>query len=236
MQIFVSGRYERRGETMQACEVRLWSACTDDFGDAESTALSGLLDLDELTRRDRLRNDGDRRAFVLAHALRRLAIAETLGVQAGEIRFTVDKQGKPGLAWPLAPELSFSLSHSRQAVVCAVSNDGEVGVDAEFVQGEPDFSLLEPFLVREPGDESTAQFFFYWTALEAFWKARGVGLDAAHPRIRVCAGRAGTFDASFEHDAQGVRRARLLSMPPRAGCAITVAVREPAPQCHLKVQ
>lgn len=215
---------------MQACEVSVWSASTDDFGEAECAALAAVLDPEELSRLERLRNDADRRAWLLAHAVRRKAIAQALGIDAGDLRFTADAHGQPGLAWPTQSGLFFSLAHARQAVVCAVTRAGPVGVDIEFVQGEADFSLLEPFVVMPEGTESDGpgQFFHYWTALEAFWKAHGLGLSAAHPRLRLRPGGAGTLDVSFEHDAPCVRRARLMRLAPRSGCAITLALREPS--------
>jgi phosphopantetheinyl transferase len=223
--------------------VRLWSACTDDFQEAEYTALAAVLDLDELARCGQLQQEADRRAFILAHALRRMALAEALDSDPREIRFTASAQDKPALAWPHDPALSFSLSHARQAVVCAVSRGGEVGVDAEYVQGEPDFGLLDSFVVVPPapqraehaGADPAGQFFFYWTALEAFWKSHGVGLQAAHPRIRLRRAQAGTFDAAFEHDGEDVRRARLVSLPPRGGCAITLALRDTAARSQFSL-
>ncbi len=213
---------------MQASEVQVWSASPSDFGEAECALMAALLDPDELACRDRLRHEADRRAYLVAHALRRRAVGEVLDVPPAELRFASDVHGKPCLMWPPSTGLFFSHAHSRQAVACAVTRSGEIGVDVEPVQGDPDFGLLDRFMALPAQQRGTREpagdFFFYWTALEAFWKAHGLGLSTAHPRIRLRPAGDGLYEAAFEHDGPGARRARLARLPSRSGCAITLAV------------
>jgi 4'-phosphopantetheinyl transferase len=233
VQIFGSRRQAAPKVNMQASEVQVWSASPNDFGAADCAALAAMLDAQELGSLERLRNDADRHAYLVAHALRRMAIGQVLDVAPAELRFSSDSQGKPHLAWPRETGLFFSHAHAREAVACVVTRQADVGVDVEHMHGPPDFSLLERFMVL-PADDHDARhapprFFFYWTALEAFWKAHGVGLSTAHPRIRLREAGEGIHQAAFEHDSEGVLRARLVRLPDRSGCAVTFAVRAAHP-------
>lgn len=213
---------------MQASEVKVWSASPNDFGAAECAALAAMLDEQELGSCNRLRHDADRRAYLVAHALRRMAIGQVLDVAPAELRFGSDPHGKPYLAWPSDPGLFFSHAHAREAVACVVTRQADIGVDIEHVHEQPDFSLLDRFMVLPAEDQDapdrSSAFFFYWTALEAFWKAHGLGLSTAHPRIRLARAADGIHHAAFEHDSEAVLRARLLRLPDRCGCALTFAV------------
>ena len=225
MQIFSRKALWAPKVNMQASEVQVWSASPNEFGEAECAALARLLDANETAQRDRLRHEADRRAYLVAHALRRLALGQALDVPPAELRFGTDAHGKPFLAWPPGSGLFFSHAHARQAVACAVTRSGEIGVDVEHAQGEADFSLLDRFMaLASPQERESERFFFYWTALEAFWKAHGLGLSTAHPRIRLREAPGGFFEAAFEHDHPGTRRARVTRLPSRSGCAITLAV------------
>lgn len=214
---------------MKASEVQVWSASPNEFGEAECAALAAMLDQQEIASHARLRHEADKRAYLVAHALRRMAIGQALDVPPSDLRFSSDSHGKPQLVWPRDSGLFFSHAHAREAVACVVTRQAEIGVDVEHVHGEPDFSLLDRFMVLPPhGDGQSrepGQFFFFWTALEAFWKAQGVGLSTAHPRIRLREAGGGVHEAAFEHDGEGVRRARLACVPGRGGCAITFALR-----------
>lgn len=198
--------------------------------------LEQLLDSEERGRCASLVGESDRQAYLVAHALRRLLLGQTLGVAPAEIRFSAEPQGRPTLAWPREAGLFFSHAHSREAVVCVCTRSGDIGVDAEPVRGEPDFAVLERFMVLpdaaqravEAGPDEAGQFFFYWTSLEAFWKAFGVGLSGANPRLRLRPSGDYRFEASFEHDSDRITRARLVRLAPRGNCAMTLALRTAA--------
>ena len=182
----------------------------------------------ERSRCDEIRSEPDRRAYLLAHAMRRIQIGQALEVDPVHLRFSRDAQGKPLLAWPAPGRIGFSLSHTRELAICVLTAAGDIGVDAEAIRGDADFSLLAPYIASLDEKQGSPEcFFFHWTALEAFWKAHGIGLSTANPRIRVRATQEGLYEASFEHDPPGLRRARLMPLPPRSGCAITVALRTP---------
>jgi hypothetical protein len=128
-------------------------------------------------------------------------------------------KGKPFIAQ--APQLHVSLSGTRDAVVCAATSTAPVGVDVERIDGKPaDAGLLGAFVLTHEA-VTTRQFFFQWTALEAFWKACGTGLDDANPRICCVPREAHRFDVHVEHST--------------GPCAGRGAVVDAWPDCALAV-
>ncbi len=104
-------------------------------------------------------------------------------------RFREDPGGKPSLVEDArAPALSFSLSHTRGLVACAIAGGGDVGIDVEGVDRRVDAGLAQRFF-SEPENRAlaacpteaarTARFLELWTLKEAYLKAIGVGLS--HP-------------------------------------------------------
>lgn len=165
----------------------VWTARPQRLGCGGCAELARVLDAQEQERASRLAFEADRRAFVVAHAMRRIALGAALGVDAQDLRFGAGAHGQPLLLHAQAGALAFSLTRSRELVALAVSRSGPVGIDVEPLGDGVDAQLLAPYLAlpasREPlGDE---RFYACWTALEAYWKARGLGLSAAHPRIEL---------------------------------------------------
>lgn len=126
---------------------------------------------------DALRHAADKRLslgvwLLLAAALRKR------GITAPHLAY--DENGKPYLAD--CPSLHVSLSHSGEAVMCAVS-DGEVGCDIERL-GDADISLAARWfhpaeqarLFSAPTEERRALFYRIWTAKESFAKCTGGGI------------------------------------------------------------
>ena len=112
--------------------------------------------------------------------LQQLLVAEGYSAQSlAGIAFSAE--GQPQIAG--AP--AFSISHSASLVACALSTDGEIGLDVEHRRLRGDMTrmarLLDPPEQRRVADEPRA-FFDYWCAREATVKASGrVGLK----RIRA---------------------------------------------------
>ena len=220
---------------LQAGEVHVWTARPDDFDDAQWRQMALLLDDGERIQSSRFKREADRRAYVLAHALRRAALAGILEVAPSTIVFSREDNGKPVLIEPRDEAIFFSHSRSRSIVACAVTRIGPVGIDVEPIQpGNADFDLLANFVAvpdpqrreAELGADQSRQFFFYWTALEAFWKAAGTGLSSAHPRIRCQKNQAGQFEITSE--ANGfASKARLIPVQSPADSVIALVLSVP---------
>ncbi|MBR3290034.1 MAG: hypothetical protein IKI63_04570, partial [Clostridia bacterium] len=76
---------------------------------------------------DHLRNEADRRRSLGAERLLRLALRH-IGAEPDELAFAYNDAGKPFLRHP--DNVCFSLSHSGDYVLCAVSGD-EIGCDIQ---------------------------------------------------------------------------------------------------------
>ena len=102
----------------------------------------------------------------------------------------VDEHGKP-----MIDGLEFSLSHSGDLVVCAVS-DEPVGCDVERLREAPKgvaeryFSDGEQaYLSRFSGDEYDKAFFRLWTMKESYVKMTGEGLGAVQGEYELAIDR-----------------------------------------------
>lgn len=97
------------------------------------------------------------------------------------------KNGKPFLKERC---IDFNISHSGNAVICAISNDGRVGVDIENVKSI-DYTDFKNVFTKEEWYEidnshnSLSMFYKYWTRKESLIKADGRGLTIPLDHIDV---------------------------------------------------
>lgn len=93
--------------------------------------------------------------------------------------FTYNQYGKPLLS---DSGVQFSISHSGDCVAVGMSEDGEIGVDAETLGPMPGIVMRKVFTPNEiawvnGSDEPDTAFFKLWTLKEAYIKALGVGMS-----------------------------------------------------------
>lgn len=224
---------------MESEKANVWIAKPKEVDDEQMRSLELMLDASETERASNFRFEGDRRAYVLAHGLRRIALGDWLDVDPVSLVLSKQSSGKPVLVWPRGSRVFFSHAHTRELVAFAVTSVGRVGVDVEcVVQTNPDLDLLESYVVlpgvsqrvEELGTDPAAQFFFYWTALEAFWKAEGKGLSPENPRICCEKNSAGIFEITLEGNVGACLRfpcARVSRIQAPEGCMISLAQQYP---------
>jgi 4'-phosphopantetheinyl transferase len=162
----------------------LW-ALPEALAPEVTSYLQRTLDADERTRAGRFAFAADRAAFVAAHGMLRVALSQMWPCPAGDWRFAADAAGKPRIVGgAAAAELTFSLSHTRSLVACAVARGGAVGIDVEGIAAHaPDDRLLEaccaPAEIRRlralRADAQALEFARLWTLKEASVKAHGTG-------------------------------------------------------------
>jgi phosphopantetheinyl transferase len=157
-------------------------------------ALLRLLSPAERERSHRFAFEEDRRDYVAAHALLRLALADRVRLPPGAIRFGATARGKPYMI-PKRPGSrvpAFSLSHSRGRVACAIGQRKPVGIDVEAVDHRVQaidiarqfFSSEEAAaLERCSADQRSIRFCELWTRHEALAKARGWGIARGSSRV-----------------------------------------------------
>ena len=226
----------------QVEQVEVWTAMPQAFRDADWQTMGGLLDRRESHRSRQFVHEADRRAYVVAHLLQRLALAGALGVSPQEIAFSIQASGKPALAAPAGRQIFFSLSRTRALVACALTRAAPIGIDVE-VAGKThcgkgamqDVRLLEDFIAFTDEQrkvlsaasplEEKALFCFYWTVLEAFWKAAGSGLSFTQSRIKVHQ-KAAVMEIFLEVQDPATPRARVLAVQSPTSAALSVVLAD----------
>src|SRR6185369_16672634 len=132
---------------MEEYGVQIWTAQPAEPDEAQWAELALLLDETEQRRSRQFKMATDHRAYVLAHALRRAALARALAVAPHEIVISDEASAQPVLIGaPAKRQMFFSHSRSRDAVVFALSHAGPIGIDVASVDPAiADFDLLAQF-------------------------------------------------------------------------------------------
>jgi 4'-phosphopantetheinyl transferase len=154
-----------------------------------------MLSPDELTRAERFHFSRDRDRFIARRGLLRELLGFQLQMAPGHLEFSAGLYGKLALVAPChAQPLHFSLAHSQDIAVFALSRSSEIGVDVEVLRQLPDLADLisTVFSSREkvqwqsiPESEREQAFFDVWTRKEAFVKGTGDGLQAILTTLEV---------------------------------------------------
>ena len=132
--------------------------------------------------------------FGTSRSLLRYGLSQVGSRKPEEWEFARDELGKVHLApeqW-LAEGLSFSVTHTKNLVACAISSEGGVGIDAEFVRTiERPRPLARMFcsagelevLHGLPADQVNSCLLNLWTLKEAYAKAIGLGIRFSFKEI-----------------------------------------------------
>jgi 4'-phosphopantetheinyl transferase len=166
-------------------EVHVWRIDVAGSAAIDPAALETLSEA-ERARAARFHFEADRRRFVASHVALRGTLASYLGAQPSSLAFGDGTHGKPFVDAPeRGRSLRFSLSHSGDLALVAVSLGCEVGVDIERVRPREDLAgfvarYLSPrereALERIPSGDRLRAFFETWALKEAYLKACGDGL------------------------------------------------------------
>jgi 4'-phosphopantetheinyl transferase len=171
---------------------------------------TAMLSEDERARAARFRFEKDTRHFTVARAMVRSILGSYLKIPGRNLRFVYSHHGKPALADDTT-DIRFSVSHSSDLGMLAVTRGREVGVDLETTRDNVEidqlairyFSEHECAALREISNTQRLRAFFRcWTSKEAFLKAQGIGLSRS----------LGSFDVEVNPKLP----ARLLATRPNA--------------------
>jgi len=166
-------------------DVHVWFRVTDALDQAAIAAAASVLSDEEREQYRRFHFPLDARDYAAAHALLRHTLSLGGDRTAAEWRFEKTHAGKPLLIGDSADRASFSLSHTRGMVACAVTSGAEVGIDVECIDRDVDgdeiaarfFAPVEAAqLMDVRGDARRDRFFDLWTLKEALVKALGRGM------------------------------------------------------------
>jgi 4'-phosphopantetheinyl transferase len=175
-----------RNASVREDEVHIW-CITIDRRAHELRAWRRVLSDDECARMDRFQFEADRRRYLVGRAVLRTLLGRRLGIGPGAVRFSYSAYEQPLLAADLAASrLQFSVSHSGELVLVALTQGRAVGVDVERIRTDlaVDKIATRFFSPRErdilaavPATRQHDAFFACWTRKEAYIKARGDGLN-----------------------------------------------------------
>jgi 4'-phosphopantetheinyl transferase len=194
--------------------------------------LSGV----ERSRARRFVRAADGMRFAAARSGLRLILAGYLDEDPARLALRTGANGRPELAGAAAGSLDFSLSHTGDLALVAVSARA-VGADIEAIV--PRAGLREVALARFPATEAARiaqgccgppvdSFYRHWTAREAYLKLTGIGL-AGLQRIGFGCRR----DPVITCDGRAVRNVAVTRLDAPARHAATVAASEPVTSFRL---
>jgi 4'-phosphopantetheinyl transferase len=223
------------GETGDANDVVVYCCRTEQLAAEAIAAAVRLLSPEERGRHDRLLFAADRRDFAVAHALLRCALTAHGDRAPHDWAFVAGSHCKPQLSDRTGTHanLSFSLTHTRGFVACAVSRRGEVGIDAEAIDAAIDILPLarryfptDEIVALESCDEAARRerFVEHWVLKEAYVKATGDGLFARLDQVTFAFNEPASIDFESPNRAESTRwRFRLCA--PTPGHRLAVALR-----------
>ena len=125
----------------------------------------------------KFKHEQGQRLCVLAYQLLKEGLQKEYGITENPV-FEYNEHGKPSIVGH--PEIYFNLSHCKEAVVCAISNQ-PIGVDVESIREFND-SLINYTMNDEEkveianSDTPAATFIRLWTMKEATSKLIGTGI------------------------------------------------------------
>ena len=169
--------------------VHVWCLNTGELGVHEVASACAVLSPEEKVRQSQLHFPEDRRDFASAHALLRQSLSLYSDINPEDWRFKVAANGKPFILRTgnqRQKPFSFSLSHTRGLVACAIGTQLAMGVDVESLDRMVDIDSIAPLclssselnaLMRCPAPERQIRFIELWVLKEALVKARGTGLS-----------------------------------------------------------
>ncbi len=196
-------------------EVHVWQAVLDN--DALSVegyleSYLAILSEDEVARANRFHFKRDRTRFAATRGILRKLLARYLDRDPALLCFAYNENGRPALAGEDPGAVEFNLSHSHDRVLYAFTTGRRIGVDIERIRADAsDRKIAERFFSKKeaaslaalPEAERSRAFFRYWTAKEAYIKARGEGLPSGLPKTEVELGPDGEVVALGSADADG---------------------------------
>lgn len=187
--------------------IDIWLLSEDELTGEREAHFRRSLSHDERCRADRYRHEEDRRRSVAARGLLRHALNDRVPeIACADWPIEVMESGRPVVAAPGG--LSVSVTHTPGLVAVAVTEDVDVGVDAEWIDRRVNFDQVarrffapseRDELAQLPDSERRRRFFRYWVLKEAYAKARGLGLAIGLDRVRFIEPGEGIVVLEDEH-------------------------------------
>ena len=214
-------------------QVDIWRVHLDLPADSLKT-LEETLAVDEIQRAERFHVQGDKDRFIAAHGCLRDILARYQHWEPAQLVFSANDYGKPVLSTvPSERKMDFSLSHSDDFALVAVTWERKVGVDLERIRqgisaqviARQYFSKSEfAELLALPSEEREIGFFNCWTRKEAYIKAQGLGLSLPLESFDVSVSPKPVILRATRPDPQEAARWTLLALEVSPGYVAALAV------------
>jgi 4'-phosphopantetheinyl transferase len=166
-------------------EVHVWRAQLDVSAHDLATYQRSL-SADEISRVHQLYNPADQRRFVARRGILRRLLSNYIAIKPAEIHFIHTAYGKPTLSFrDQHHAFHFTLSHTSDQALYAVSQGRDVGIDIEYIRPFDYEEIASSLFAAEeyallcalPSAQRAKAFFRLWTCKEAYIKACGLGLS-----------------------------------------------------------
>jgi phosphopantetheinyl transferase len=166
---------------MDRCSIVVAFTRLHEVSVTETTKLSRL----ELARAGEFKTSGRQQEFLCGRALLRTVLQQLTGEPASSHEITTNGEGKPVCTHGPA----ISIAHSGDIVVCAATDQGEIGIDVEVPGRRRDIVGIanEYFAADEVAwlsSQPTDRFYMLWVLKEAWLKAKGTGIAGGLDRLR----------------------------------------------------
>lgn len=212
-------------------EVHVWRA-TLARTPPELACLRDLLNDEERTRADRLRNPAHGERFTAGRGILRLLLGKYLDAKPCAVPLASEAHGKPFVSGNTG--LRFNLSHSNDTALFAFARERELGIDIqELAPIERPEALARRFFSAQeiealrtmPPDAYALAFYTCWTRKEAYLKARGEGLRLSLSKFSVSVHAEETAVLkSGKLEPAELDRWTFTNLPPTEGYAAALVV------------
>ncbi len=157
-----------------------------DLSEDDIQAYQQYLSIEEKQRAAKFLSASKTREFTITRSSLRQILAQTLDCDLSLITIANHPDGKPYLQFQPGPaRVCFSVSHSSDLAMIAVTLDRDIGIDVEKLRTDIDyqtlarrfFSTAEYEAIQDCSEQTQLQAFFAtWTRKEAIVKAHGKGI------------------------------------------------------------
>lgn len=144
---------------------------------------------------EKLKLNEHKNLSLYAELMLKYTVSTNLGIPFQKLKFDMRPGEKPRIL--NHPEIDVSYSHTSGFVLCAISDDGQIGVDVERLRKAPFKVMKKAFNEKEidyvqnhndeiDGDgitDADIRFFEIWTKKEAYAKCTGKGLSIGLKKI-----------------------------------------------------
>jgi len=142
--------------------------------------LKKLLNEEEKFKLNRYIFNSDKKRYVVSHGFLKKIIGKYLDINPNDVSFRISSLGKPRLDETLKPiNFEFSMAHSHELAIYALTKGRRVGVDIEYIHRKIDhMKIASKFFTKKergilktlPEHQRKKAFYNCWTRKEAFIK------------------------------------------------------------------